>query len=178
VPALYSIRVAERLDLSVFQEARKKFWRSLTHGEPTSSWRQVRDDIYNAIPDSEDFGSLEAAFAADAALVAADIASFLEDRRDSHIIEAMQFAINSIHAYVVNQLGVVVFDRSIDKLVNAHPLMQKAMQEERESEEGDIAFLSALPDTPWSEHTISVLRHRAEIQGSLFDRLRAGYQAN
>src|SRR6516164_6876094 len=68
LPALLSFRTPEGLDLSIFQEAREKFWRALIQGSRPISWVRLRDDIHDAIPDSEDFGSLEASFAMDAAL--------------------------------------------------------------------------------------------------------------
>jgi hypothetical protein len=127
-PATY-FYLAEGLAFSVFEEAREKFWRSLIQGAPPLSWVRLRDDIHDAIPDGEDFGSLEASFAMNAALVAGDIAGLLDDGQDSHIVEAMQYVSNSIDAYVMEQLGVVVFDSSfsklIDKFVNAHPARAK-----------------------------------------------------
>jgi len=173
VPALYSFRHAEGLDVSVFQEARERFWRAPIEGAPRDSWEKLREDILNATPDSEDFGSLEASFALDAALVAADIAGFLGDGQDSHLLDAIRYALNSVGAYALEQMGVAASDHSINKFVDAHPLMLK----ERQKEEDDIAFLSAMPDAPWSEHTLSLLQHRAEIQGRLFDNAHKGSQA-
>src|SRR5271168_4665185 len=74
LPELQSFCVTESRDFSIFQKAREEYWRSLMDSSPSISWIQFREDILNATPDSEDFGSQEASFALNAALVAADIA--------------------------------------------------------------------------------------------------------
>src|SRR2546427_7291052 len=114
IPELRSFCIDESLDFSCFQAAREEFWRSLIDGEPSISWAQLREDILSATPDSEDFGSLAASFALNAALVAADIAEFLADGQDGHIVEAMGYAQNSLGAYVINEMEAVVYDRTID----------------------------------------------------------------
>jgi hypothetical protein len=176
-PATY-FYLAEGLAFSVFQEAREKFWGSLVQGAPPISWAQLRDDILDATPDTEDSGSKEAGYALDAALVAADIAGLLEDGKEMHIVEAMQYALNSLDAYVLDQLGVVFVYKSIVKslneLVEAHALVRN----ERRKEEGDVLLLSTMPDTPWSEDVVAMLRDRAEVQGSLLDNLRGSSQAD
>ena len=176
MPALISFRRAERLDLSVFLEARAKFWHSLIQGASTASWARLRDDILNSIPDSEDFGSQAASFALDTGLVAADIAGLLQDGQEIHIVEAMQYALDSLNGFVLDEMGIVTFDRSsiasIRKLVNAHALVQK----ERQREEQDVAVLRAMPDTPWSEDIVAMLQDRAAMQGSLFGDSREGSQ--
>ena len=170
IPALYSFRVAEGLGVSVFQEARERFWRSLTEGAPPVSWGQLRDNILDSTPDSEDFGSLEASFALNAALIAAYIASLLEDGQDSHVVDSMQSPLNAIGAYLGEHMGTEAYTKSNNRYVNFHPLLLKEMQ----TEEQDIAFLSTMPDTPWSEDVIAMLLDKAAIQGSLFDDTRKG----
>jgi uncharacterized protein YjaG (DUF416 family) len=176
LPALISFRRAEGLGLSVFQDARAEFWRSLVQGAAPVSWARLRDDILKSIPDTEDFGSRAASFALDTGLVAADIAGLLQDGRDIHIVEAMKYALDSLDAYVLDQMGIVAFDRSsvasIHKFVDAHALVQK----ERQREEQDVALLCAMPDTPWSEDIVAMLLDRAAIQGSLFEDSREGSQ--
>jgi hypothetical protein len=173
IPALFSFRLTEGLDVSVFQEAGEKFWRSLTEGARPVSWGVLRDDILSATPDSEDFGSLEASFALNAALVAADIAGFLEDGQDAHIVEPMQYVLNSLDAYVLDPIEGLIGDKSMNQFVERHPLVQK----EKRREEEDVIFLSRMPNVPWSEHAMSKLRHRVENQGSLFDGSRKGSRA-
>lgn len=165
IPALCSSCLVEGLDFSIFQKAREEFWRSLTDGAWPIDWTQLREDILNATPDSEDFGSEEASFALNAALVAADIAGFLADGQDTHVVEATGYALNSLGAYVINAMGAVVYDRTINDSVKAHPLVRK----EARKEEEDVAFLSAIQDTPWPENVFSMVRHRSETQGSLLD---------
>jgi hypothetical protein len=176
MPALISFRRAEGLDLTVFLEARAKFWYSLIQDAPTVSWAQLRDDILHSIPDTEDFGSQAAAFALDTGLVAADIAGLLQDGQEIHVVEAMQYALGSLDGYVLDEMGILNFDRtsiaSIHKLVNAHALVQK----ERQREEQDVALLGAMPDPPWSKNMVGMLQDRAAIQGSLFEDSREGAQ--
>jgi uncharacterized protein YjaG (DUF416 family) len=165
VPELRSFCIDESLDFSCFQTAREEFWRSLMDGESSISWAQLREDILNATPDSEDFGSLGASFALNAALVAADIAGFLADGQDGHIVEAMGYAQNSLGAYVINEMGVVVYDRTIDDFVKVHPLVRK----EKRAEEEDVAFLTTMQDAPWPANISSMLQRRAETQPSLLN---------
>jgi hypothetical protein len=172
IPALFTFYLAEGLDLSVFQEAREEFWRALIQDQRIS-WARLRDDILNATFDSEDFGSLEALLALNAALLAGDIAGFLAEGQDGYLVDAMRYMLNTASAYVHEQMGVLAFDRSINKFVDAHPLICK----ERQKEEEDVLFLSRMPDTPWSESAVMMLRERAEVRGSLFDNLGASSQA-
>ena len=65
------------------------------------------------------------ALAAGPALVAADIAGFLADGQDTHVVEATGYALNSLGAYVINEMGAVVYDRTINDFVKTHPLVRK-----------------------------------------------------
>jgi uncharacterized protein YjaG (DUF416 family) len=163
IPELRSFCLAESRDFSIFQRAREEYWQSLMDSSRSISWTQLREDILDATPDSEDFGSQEASFALNAALVAADIAGFLADGQDIHIVEAMGYALNSLSAYVIDESGVVAYDKTIGDVVKIHPLVQK----EARTEEEDVAFLSTIQDPPWPENMYSVVRHRAETQQGL-----------
>jgi uncharacterized protein YjaG (DUF416 family) len=163
ISELRSFCVTESRDFSIFQEAREEYWRSLMDSSPSISWTKLREDILNATPDSEDFGSQEASFALNAALVAADIAGFLADGQDIHIVEALGYALNSLSAYVMDETGVVSYDRTISDFVNVHPLVQK----EARAEEEDVAFLAGFKDPPWPESIFSMVRRRAETQRGL-----------
>jgi uncharacterized protein YjaG (DUF416 family) len=165
LPELHSFCVAENLDFSCFQRAGEEFWQALMDDKSSISWVQLREDILNATPDSEDFGSLTASFALNAAFVAADIAGFLADGQDDHIIEPIGYAQNSLGAYVIDKLGAVAYDRTIDDYVEVHPLVQR----ERQAEKEDIDFLTNLQDAPWPENIFSMLQNRAETQHSLLD---------
>ena len=163
IPELRSFCLAESRDFSLFQKAREEFWQWLGSGDSSISWKQFREDILDATPDSEDFGTLVASFALNAALVAADIAGFIEDGRDSHLVEAIGYARNSLGAKATSEMEAVVFNRAVEVYVKAHPLVQK----EARTEEEDVAFLSATQDPPWPENIFSSVRDRAETQRSL-----------
>jgi uncharacterized protein YjaG (DUF416 family) len=163
VPELHSFCLAEGRDFSHFQKACEEYWRSLTDSSRSISWAQLREDILSATPNSEDFGSQEVSFALNAALVAADIAGFLADGQDIHVIEAMQYALNSLSAYAIDETGVVAYDKTINDLVRVHPLVQKEVR----TEEKDVAFLSGIQDPPWPENVFSIVQHRAATQRSL-----------
>lgn len=81
-------------------------------GHSSISWGQFMEDILDATPDTEEFGTLAASFALNAALIAAEIAGFIEDGQDSHIVEAIGYARDSLDAKATNEMGAVVFDRS------------------------------------------------------------------
>jgi hypothetical protein len=82
-----------------------------------------------------------------AALVAAgDMAGFLAEGQDGYLVDARRYALNSASAYVRELMGVIAFDRSINKIVEAHPFMCR----ERQKEEENVAFL----DTPPRRRTI------------------------
>jgi uncharacterized protein YjaG (DUF416 family) len=163
MPELRSFCLAEDRDFFIFEKARQEYWRSLLDGAHPMSWAQLREDILHATPDTEDFGSLEVSFALNAALVAANIAGFMADARDVHIVEAMEYALESLHAYVIDQMGLVAYDKAINNIVGGHPLVRKAAR----TEEEDVAFLSTIEDPPWSESMYSLVRGRAEGQHGL-----------
>ncbi len=75
----------------------------------------------------------------------------------------MGYALNSLSAYVIDESGVVAYDKTIGDVVKIHPLVQK----EARTEEEDVAFLSTIQDPPWPENMYSVVRHRAETQQGL-----------
>lgn len=166
IPELRIFTDAEGLDFSCFQKARDEFWRWLKGNESPVAWVQLREDILNATPDSEDFGSLAASFALNAALVAANIAGFLADGKDGHIIEAIGYARDSLDANATSEMGTIVYNKAVEDYVKAHPLVQR----EKRAEEEDIAFLNAMQDAPWSSNLFSMLQRRAETQGSLLDK--------
>ncbi len=163
IPELHSFCLAEGRDFSVFQKGRKEFWQWLMGGDSSISWGQFREDILSATPDSEDFGTLAASFALNAALVAADIAGFIEDGHDSHIVEAIGYARDSLDANATNEMGAAVFNRAVEDYVKANPLVRKEVQ----TEEDDVAFLSPMQEPPWPENVVSMVRHRAETQRGL-----------
>jgi uncharacterized protein YjaG (DUF416 family) len=170
IPALRSFCLLENRDFSTYQKARDEFWRSLMGDAQSVSWARLREDILDATPDSEDHGSLQASFALNAALVAADIAGLLADGQDSHLVDPLKFyVLNSLDAFIMHEKEVRVVDytmvRAIDEIVNTHPLVRR----ERQVEEADVAFLSATQVPPWPENVFSTVRHRAEAQLSLFD---------
>jgi uncharacterized protein YjaG (DUF416 family) len=165
IPELHSFSVAERRDFSCFERAREEFWRSLMDDKSSINWTKLREDILDATPDSEDYGSLEASFALNAALVAADIAGFLADGQDSHLVEAVGYARDSLYASASNELETIAYDRAVEDHVNAHPLVKR----ESRAEEEDVAFLSIMPDGPWTADIFSTLRRRAETQNCLLN---------
>jgi uncharacterized protein YjaG (DUF416 family) len=166
IPELRSFTAAKCLDFSCFQRARDEFWLSLKDNASAVSWAELREDILNASPDSESFSCLAASFGLNAALVGAAIAGFLADGRDSHLIEAVGYARDSLDANANSENGTMVHNKEAEDYVTTHPLVQR----ERKAEERDIAFLSAMQDAPWSAEVFSALRRRAETQSSLIDK--------
>lgn len=168
IPELRSFCIAERRDFSIFQEAHNEFWKSFADGKSSISWPQLRRDIIDATPNTEDFGTLEGSYALNAGLVAADIAAFIADGEDGHIIEAAGYAFDSLD-FKVGELGMSFSDRTaaahVDDYVMAHPLGVR----ESQVEEADVSFLATLPDGQWPADTIAMLRHRAGSQSSLLD---------
>src|SRR5213079_39635 len=139
----FMLLLYERMAPELRALAREEFWRSLT-GDSFVSWSQLREDILGAAPDSEVFGSLAASFALNAALVAAEIAGFLADGQDNHILEAIGYARDSLHAKATMEMEGLVYNKLVDDYVGAHPLVQQ----ERRAEEEDVGFLSTMQDPP------------------------------
>src|ERR1700753_3477452 len=163
IPDLRAFCLAEGRDFSIFQKSRDECWRSLMDSSRPISWGWLQEDILGAIPDSEDFGSQQASFALNTALVAAEVAGFLADGQDNHIVDAMGYALDSLSAYVIDETGAVAYDVTISDVVMVHPLVQK----EARTEEEDVAFLSEIQNPPWPENMYSIVRHRAGIQQGL-----------
>src|SRR5262249_15755245 len=62
IPELRSFCLAESRDFSIFQRTREDFWRFLADDNSSISWPQLTQDILDATPSSEDFGTLEGSF--------------------------------------------------------------------------------------------------------------------
>jgi len=163
VPELRSFCIAEGRDYSVFQTFQQQLWHRLGNRRSSASWRELRDRMLQATPDSEDFGSPVASSALSAALVAIAIANFIDDNQDAHISAATGFALDSLDAIVIGELEVTVVDRAIDEYVNSHPLLDR----ERLREESDVALLTAMSETPSPSSVLSMLLNRAKTQGTL-----------
>src|SRR5215467_5768609 len=167
IPELRSFCLAESRDFSIFQKAHDEFWGSLADGESQISWAQLVEDILDATPNSEDFGTLEGSFALNVGLVAAEIAGFIADGEDGHIVDATRYAFDSLDFKVRSQLNIRFYDRTVVAhaydYVIAHPLITR----EKQIEEQDILFLGTLPDGSPPAHMAAMLRHRAKSQPSL-----------
>jgi hypothetical protein len=169
LPELRSYFIATGRDLSVIQQARARFWRLLSGDEEFVSWNEMRETILDLLPDSEDDGSEAAQFARNAGLVAADIAGLADNGQDSHVTDAITYYVSqSIHAAATAGMQIYDYSRAVEEAVRNHPLFQR----ERQREEDDLTFLSRLPEAPWTEDVVSVLRDRAQAQETLLDATR------
>jgi hypothetical protein len=128
----------------------------------------VTEKILDSLPDSEDDGSLAAQFALNAGLVAADIAGLAEDGENTHVIEAIEYARDSIHAKAASEMRTLVYDPTVEEAVSTHPLVHK----ERQREEEDLTFLGSFPEGPWLQNAVSMLRDRAQAQETLLGTMR------
>jgi hypothetical protein len=163
-PELRSYFIATGRDVSVIQQARESFWRLLSGDEAFVSWNELRETILDLLPDSEDDGSEAAQFARNAGLVAADIAGLADDGQDSHVTDAITYyASQSIYAAATTEMEIYIYSRAVKEAVMSHPLFQR----ERQREEDDVTFLSQLPEAPWPDDVVSMLRDRAQAQDAL-----------
>jgi hypothetical protein len=168
LPELRSYFLASGRDFSIIQQARERFWRLLSGDETFASWSELRETILDLLPDSEDDGSSEAQFARYAGLVAADIAGLVDDGQDSHVTEPIEYALESIYATATSGMQVLVHNRALEEAVRKHPLMRK----ERQREDDDVTFVGGLPEAPWSQNVVSMLRDRAQAQEMLLGTMR------
>jgi len=176
IPELRSFCLAESRDFSIFQRAREDFWRFLADDNSSISWPQLTQDILDAIPSSEDFGTLEGSFALNAGLLAAETAGFIGDGEDQHIVDATQYAFDSIDFKVQDTLKLEIigfYDRSVVSHVHARVLAHPLITRERQIEEEDVSFLTTLPDGQWPSDLLAMLRHRAESRRGLLASLPA-----
>jgi uncharacterized protein YjaG (DUF416 family) len=86
MPELHSYFLSSGRNFVPFQAARKRFWQLLSSDETFASWDELREQLLDLLPDSEDDASLAALFARNAGLVAADIAGLAEDGHNSRVI--------------------------------------------------------------------------------------------
>jgi uncharacterized protein YjaG (DUF416 family) len=163
LPELFSYFLASERDFSLMQRASKTFWQFSSSNETSASWSELRETILDALPDMDDDGSLAAQFALNAGLVAADIAGLADDGQDSHVTEAIGYALASVYAKATIGTQIYVYSRAVEEAVIRHPLFQR----EREREEDDVAFLASLPEAPWPQNVVSMLRERAQAQEAL-----------
>jgi uncharacterized protein YjaG (DUF416 family) len=163
LPELRSYFLASGRDFIAIEAARERFWQLLSGDETFASWAKLREKILDSLPDMDDDGSLPAQFALNAGLVAADITGLAEDGENSHVIEAIEYARDSIHAKAASEMRTFVYDPTVEEAVSRHPLVQK----ERLREEEDVMFLNNLPEAPWPHNIFSMLRDRAQTQETL-----------
>lgn len=119
--------------------------------------------MLDATPDSEDFGTPAASSALSAALLAVAITEFIDDREDSHVLDAIGYALESVDAKAIGELEAPVVDLAVDSYVSSHPLVER----ERRAEESDVIFLTELPEAPWPSSMLSMLHARAVNQSTL-----------
>jgi uncharacterized protein YjaG (DUF416 family) len=162
VPELRSFAAAHGRDFSCFQEASERFWSSMIEIS-VHPWLDLRERLLNELPDSEQFGSHEAYFALNCGLVAAELAGFLADRQDNHIVDAIGYARDSLDAHATRERRAFIYDEQVENEVEADPLVKR----ERRTEEEDVALLATLPDPPWATNILSMLQARAAAQSSL-----------
>jgi uncharacterized protein YjaG (DUF416 family) len=168
LPELRSYFLASGRDFIVIQTASERFWQLLSSEQTFVSWNELREKILDSLPDSEDDGSLAAQFALNAGLVAADIAGLAEDGENTHVIEAIEYARDSIHAKAASEMRTLVYDPTVEGAVSTHPLVHK----ERQREEEDVTFLGSFPEGPWLQNAVSMLRDRAQAQETLLGTMR------
>jgi hypothetical protein len=169
LPELQSYFLATSRDVSVVKRARERFWRLLSGDQAFASWNELRETILDLLPDSEDDGSEAAQFARNAGLVAADIAGLADNGQDSHVTDAITYyAPQSIYATATTGMQIYVYSRAVEEAVTSHPLFRK----ERQREEEDVMLLSRLPEPPWPENVVSMLRDRAQSQETLLGTTR------
>ena len=153
----------EGIGVARFEDAYEQFWQFLANPQMSVAWDELGERILQVAPDSETYGTALGAFALNAALVAAEIAKYIADGADTHIIDSIGYAIESLHAKVSGDLGVFAYSDAIETQIAFSPLVQR----ERLIAEDDIALLRRMPDVPWSTREISELRLRAEARDSI-----------
>jgi uncharacterized protein YjaG (DUF416 family) len=168
LPELRSYFLASGRDFTVIQAASERFWQLLSGDETFASWNELREKILDSLPDSEVDGSLAGQFALNAGLVAADIAGFAEDGENTHVIEAIEYARDSIHAKAASEMRTFVYDPTVEEAISRHPLVHRESQREEE----DVTFLDSFPEAPWPRNVVSILRDRAQAQDSLLSTIR------
>jgi hypothetical protein len=166
VPELRSFASSQHRNFSRFQEASERFWRSLID-DSVYPWLDLREKLLNELPDSEQLGSHEAYFALNCGLVAAELAGFLADGQNDHIIDAIGYARESLDAHATRERGTFIYDEHVENYVETYPLVKR----ERETEAEDVAFLATLRDPPWTTNILSMLQERAVAQISLLSAL-------
>jgi hypothetical protein len=162
VPELRSFVLAQHRDFSCFQEAGERFWSELV-GDSVYPWLDLRERLLSALPDSEQFGSHHAYFALNCGLVAAELAGFLADGRNKHIIDAIGYARESLDSHATREGEAFIYDEHIEGRIESYPLVKM----EREAEEEDVMFLTTLQDPPWATNVVSMLQQRAAAQAHL-----------
>ena len=91
-----------------------------------------------------------------------------DDGQDSHVTEPIEYALESIYATATSGMQVLVHNRALEEAVRKHPLMRK----ERQREDDDVTFVGGLPEAPWSQNVVSMLRDRAQAQEMLLGTMR------
>jgi hypothetical protein len=169
IQELQSFCVSHDRDFAIFDSARKLFLEHLNGENPAVSLAQVRNDILKETPDTEDFVGVQTTFALNAGLVAWEIAGFLEDNLDQHLLDAIGYAGDSTDAYAVEEFGAIVIDAAVEAYASSHRFLVR----EKQREIADIEFLRNLSDDLPRNSLSSTLMSRLRSQGSLFDDQKA-----
>jgi hypothetical protein len=162
VPELRSFVLTRHQKFSYFQEASERFW-SWLRDDSVCPWLELRETLLSELPDTEQLGTREAYFALNCGLVAAELAGFLADGRDSHIIDAIGYAGDSLDAHATPETELSIYDEHLEERIEKDSLVEI----ERKAEEGDVVLLTTLPDPPWTANVLSVLQQRALAQTSM-----------
>lgn len=162
----FALLVLERMwpDLSKFSaetgfndryytEAKEEAWAALLVGRVSPRLKDICD---RTVPDTEDYSHELTSYALNAALATTEIMEFTSDNCTTHIANIASLARETVYLYL-SMLGL-----DEDSKIGEHSLMEQ----ERRREEGDVMFLSALPDD-FDAQVIATVRERAVSQSAL-----------
>ena len=121
---------------------RNRAWSTLLAGVSRADFSTEVTQAESVEPDTEDFESVYASSALDAAIAVGLLMRAFNDGQTSTVVEAASLARDSIDMYVQDLENMHQNDPNIETKILGHVLMQKELKRQRE----DIDFIKALDD--------------------------------
>lgn len=147
---------------SVFEYALRQYENFLRSSEIMVDWNALKEEIWNAIPDSEIHGEMLASLAMNAGLVCANISAILSVNSPEIVLESIGYANDFIDAYLCSlspERGI----STDNKFVDSHPLFLR----EAKVRQSDIALLKTLPSNPWGTTEFNIIQSRIQMNGPM-----------
>lgn len=144
----------------VFRQALDTIWKILEIKEfDPKKIRRMIEECDEAIPDTEDFGSLLVSLALDAGAAITETMQCLLDGDAQHAAAVGNSAHDTVYMFIQCQDNMEYSDPNFEERINSHPLMIRELQKQSD----DLKMLEGLPVL--DSESLNSLRHSFQNSG-------------